>query len=117
MRIYRHIRNRDSIDLGIWLLQRYKRRREADRRQTLQEQTLFSHKANPMYDTTQTLTTTSSSARGDDFEVIRVPPGPTETLAPRQTLYPADPSRVYMPPVYTVGCFVTDVQTDSIDNP
>ncbi|KAL0042922.1 hypothetical protein WJX79_003977 [Trebouxia sp. C0005] len=79
---------------------RYKRNRDTDRRQTLQEQTLFSHKANPMYDTTQTLTTTSSS-RGDDFEIIRVPPGPTEALAPRETLLPADPSRTYMPPVYT----------------
>jgi len=84
-----------------WLLQRYKRNRDTDRRQTLQEQTLFSHKANPMYDTTQTLTTTSSS-RGDDFEIIRVPPGPTEALAPRETLSLADPSRTYMPPVYTV---------------
>lgn len=92
---------------------RYKRRREADRRQTLQEQTLFSHKANPMYDTTQTLTTTSSSARGDDFEVIRVPPGPTATLAPRQTLYPADPSRVYMPPVYTAPHMQTGESLDS----
>ena len=55
-----------------------------------------------MYDTTQTLTTTSSS-RGDDFEVIRVPPGPTEALAPRETLFPADPSRTYMPPVFTVA--------------
>lgn len=54
-----------------------------------------------MYDTTQTLTTTSSS-RGDDFEIIRVPPGPTEALAPRETLFPADSSRTYMPPVYTV---------------
>jgi len=54
-----------------------------------------------MYDTTQTLTTTSSS-RGDDFEIIRVPPGPTEALAPRETLSLADPSRTYMPPVYTV---------------
>ncbi len=91
----------NSAEDVCWLLQRYKRNRDTDRRQTLQEQTLFSHKANPMYDTTQTLTTTSSS-RGDDFEVIRVPPGPTEALAPRETLFPADPSRTYMPPVYTV---------------
>lgn len=91
----------DGAENLCWLLQRYKRNRDTDRRQSLQEQTLFSHKANPMYDTTQTLTTTSSS-RGDDFEVIRVPPGPTEALAPRETLFPADPSRTYMPPVYTV---------------
>lgn len=91
----------NSAEDVCWLLQRYKRNRDTDRRQTLQEQTLFSHKANPMYDTTQTLTTTSSS-RGDDFEVIRVPPGPTEALAPTKTLFPADPSRTYMPPVYTV---------------
>ena len=91
----------NSAEDACALLQRHKRNRDTDRRQTLQEQTLFSHKANPMYDTTQTLTTTSSS-RGDDFEIIRVPPGPTEALAPRETLLPADPSRTYMPPVYTV---------------
>lgn len=91
---------------------RYKRRRDQNRRQNLQESTLFSHKANPMYDTTQTLTTTSSSARGDDFEVIRVPPGPAEAPAPRGGVYAGEPS-IYMPPSYTAAHMRTGESADS----
>lgn len=80
-------------------LQRWRRRKDENRRQTLQQQTLFTHKANPMFDTTQTLTTTSSSARGDDFEVIRVPPG----QPPIQETPHLDPTG-YMPPLFTVSC-------------
>lgn len=54
-----------------------------------------------MFDTTQTLTTTSSSARGDDFEVIRVPPGQPPI---QETPYP-DPTG-YMPPLFMVSCLM-----------
>lgn len=71
----------------------------------MREGVMFSHKANPMYDTTQTLTTTSSGTnRGDDFEVIRVPPGPpaSQAYATQSQEYPADPM-TYLPPQYTVS--------------
>ena len=79
-------------------LQGWRRRKDANSRQTLQQRTLFTHKANPMFDTTQTLTTTSSSARGDDFEVIRVPPGQPPI---QETPHPETTG--YMPPLYTVS--------------
>ena len=66
---------------------------------------MFSHKANPMYDTTQTMTTTSSGTnRGDDFEVIRVPPGQpaSQEYTTASQEYPADPM-AYLPPQYTVS--------------
>ena len=56
-------------------MQRRRKRRAAEARRTQAAGALYSHKANPMFDTTQTLGSSSSSARGDDFEVIRVPPG------------------------------------------
>ena len=83
-------------------MQRQRRRRER-RDETLQQGVLFSHKANPMFDTTQTLTTTSSATRGEDFEVIRVPPGQAaaQPYTTSSQEYPADPL-TYLPPHYTV---------------
>ena len=97
-RLLLHIGIQLPAHLRWYRLQRWRRRKNQDRQQTLQQQTLFSHKANPMYDTTQTLTTTSSS-RGDDFEVIRVPPGQPPI---QENLFPD--ATGYMPPVFMVSC-------------
>eukprot|EP00891_Asterochloris_glomerata_P006163 jgi/Astpho2/6163/fgenesh1_pg.00088_%23_8_t len=63
-------------------LYRRRRHRAREARRTQAEGALYSHKANPVYDTNQTLTSSASSARGDDFEVIRVPPGYTNGAQP-----------------------------------
>lgn len=79
-------------------LQGWRKRQKRQRQQTELQQNLASHKVNPFFDTTGNLTTTSSS-RGDDFEVIRVPPGQPQPI--QETLFPD--ATGYMPPVFTVS--------------